>query len=134
MQLNTTRLHQVALPLGEPVSPAVVQSLSSLLAAVNLCIQAAGREPKAAYIELGIEKSHWSRIQGGTVHFPADKLLDLMDAMGNDIPLQWLAFRRGKGLHLLESEQQRIMRQKDERIAEIESENRLMRELLQGAR
>lgn len=132
MQLESTRSKQVALPLAEPVSAAVVQSLPSLLAAVNLCIQAAGKEPKQAYMELEIDKSHWSRIQGGTVHFPADRLLELMDCMGNDIPLQWLAYRRGKGLHLLESEQQRIMREKDERNAELEQENRLMRELLQG--
>lgn len=102
------------------------------MAAVNLCISAAGKCPKEAYIDLEIDKGQWSRIQNSQAHFPHDKLLQLMDAMGNDIPLQWLAYRRGKGLHLLESEQQRIMREKDEIAARLTEENRLMRELLQG--
>ena len=127
-------LSQVALPLHEPVDSAVIRRLPSFMAAVDLCITAAGREPKQAYIELEIDKGQWSRIRAGQAHFPHDKLIALMDAMGNDIPLAWLAYRRGKGLHLLESEQQRLMREKDERIAEVERENRLMRELLQGGR
>lgn len=132
MQLNTTALQQVALPLTDPVDPTVVWRQPDLLQAINLCITAAGKCPKQAYMELEIDKSHWSRIQSGQVHFPADKLDQLMDAMGNDIPLQWLAHRRGKGLHLLESEQQRIMRVKDEENAKLRQENELMRDLLQG--
>jgi len=93
------------------------------MSAVDLCITAAG---------LSIDKAQWSRIRAGQAHFPHDKLIALMDAMGNDIPLAWLAFQRGKGLHLLESEQQRLMREKDDQLADLARENKLMRELLQG--
>jgi len=125
-------LSQVALPLNEPVDAAVIRRLPSFMSAVDLCITAAGLEPKQAYLELSIDKAQWSRIRAGQAHFPHDKLIALMDAMGNDIPLAWLAFQRGKGLHLLESEQQRLMREKDDQLADLARENKLMRELLQG--
>lgn len=125
-------MSQVALPLNEPVDAAVIRRLPSFMSAVDLCITAAGLEPKQAYLELSIDKAQWSRIRAGQAHFPHDKLIALMDAMGNDIPLAWLAFQRGKGLHLLESEQQRLMREKDDQLADLARENKLMRELLQG--
>lgn len=125
-------MSQVALPLHEPVDAAVIRRLPSFMSAVDLCITAAGLEPKQAYLELSIDKAQWSRIRAGQAHFPHDKLIALMDAMGNDIPLAWLAFQRGKGLHLLESEQQRLMREKDDQLADLARENKLMRELLQG--
>lgn len=131
-QRESTGLHQVALPLARPVDPHVIVIQPTLLAAINLCISAAGREPKAAYMELEIDKGHWSRIQSGQNSFPTDKLLQLMDAMGNDIPLQWLAYRRGKGLHLLESEQQRLMREKDEEIAQLRQRLEWQKDLITG--
>lgn len=127
-------LTQVALPLGEAVDTSVVWRQTSFMAAVNLCIAAAGKDPKQAYMELDIDKAQWSRIQSGQAHFPHDRLVHLMDAMGNDIPLVWLAFQRGKGLHLLESEQQRQMRAKDDEIAKLRERNEWLAELLQGKR
>lgn len=120
------------LPIGLAVDHAIVQALPNMLAAINLCISAAGRQPKEAYIDLGIDKGHWSKIQGGQNSFPADRLNELCDLMGNDIPLQWRAFQRGKGVHLLESEQQRIIREKDAENEQLKRENALMRDLIQG--
>ena len=115
-------LTPVALPLSDPIDLDVIRRQPSFMAAVDLCITAAGKEPKQAYMELEIDKGQWSRIRAGQSHFPHDKLERLMDLMGNDIPLAWLAHRRGKGLHLLESEQQRLLREKDNRIAELEKQ------------
>lgn len=131
-QQESTRLSQVALPLAEPVDFSVIQRLPDFWSAIELCIRAAGKDPKAAYVELGIDKGQWSRIANGQAHFPHNKLLGLMDEMGNDIPLQWLAYRRGKGLHLLESEQQRLLRAKDEEIADLRKQVEWTTRLVQG--
>jgi hypothetical protein len=116
-------------PVGE-----VVRRQPSLLAAVLLCIQISGRDPKQLYLDLEIDKGHWSRITAGQAHFPLDKLERLMDLCANDVPLEWLAWRRGKGLHLLESTQQRLMREKDDRIAELEQKLAWTRELVAAPR
>lgn len=122
----------LSLPISDFVDFSVIQQQSTFMQAVNLCISAAGREPKQAYIELGIDKGQWSRIQGGQAHFPHEKLVILMDVMGNDIPLQWLAWRRGKGLHLLESEQQRLIREKDELLARKNIEIEALQTAIRG--
>lgn len=127
-------MRQIAIGLTDPIDPAVVHRQPTFWAAINLCISAAGKEPKAAYLELGIDKGHWSRMQSAQAGFPAEKLDQLMDAMGNDIPLQWLAYQRGKGLHLLESEQQRQLRERDERIRLLELREQALMDALRGVR
>lgn len=123
-------MHPISLPLVPAVPFEVVTAQRSMLAAVLTCISVSGRDTKAIYLDLEIDKGHWSRIMDGKAHFPIDKLEQLMDLCGNDIPLQWLAWRRGKGLHLLESEQQRLMRQKDEEIAELRKKNEWLTDLV----
>lgn len=126
----TTPMHPISLPFAQSVSFEVITAQRSMIQAVMTCISVSGRDAKAIYIDLEIDKGHWSRIMDGKAHFPIDKLERLMDLCGNDIPLQWLAWRRGKGLHPLESEQQRLMREKDERIAELEKKNEWLAELV----
>lgn len=125
-----TRMHPIALSLCEPVTSAIVQRQKTLFDAIMLCLTVSGKDRKAVYFDLAIDKGHWSRILDGKAHFPIDKLERLMDLCGNDIPLQWLAWRRCKGLHPLESENQRIMRDKDARIAELEQKLEWTRELV----
>lgn len=97
-----------------------------------LAMSVAGLCAKQIYIPLRIDKGHWSRIESGEAHFPHQKIEALLDLLGNDIPLQWLAYRRGKGLHLLESEQQRRLREKDDQIAELTQKLEWTIELHQG--
>lgn len=123
---------QMPLTFPEPVDPAVIRSLHRLIDAVNLCISVTGASPKDAYIDLGIDKGWWSKIQSGQNPFPADKLVPLMEKYGNDIPLTWLAFQRNKGTHLLESEQQRLMRAKDDQVRALEQKVELLMEIMRG--
>ena len=126
-------LQQVSLSLGMPVDQATIQRQDSFHSALNLCIDVAGLSDKSIYIDLEIDKGHWSKIMNGTASIPWMKLEKLMDICGNDIPLQWLAWRRGKGLHTLESEQQRIIREKDEAIARKDIEIEALRSAIRGA-
>lgn len=123
---------QIPLSFPEPVDPAVIRSLTRLIDAVNLCISVTGAIPKDAYVDLGIDKGWWSKIQSGQNPFPSDKLVPLMEKYGNDIPLTWLAFQRNKGTHLLESEQQRLMRAKDDEIAELRKQVEWTKQLVRG--
>lgn len=110
----------------------VITGIQSMTKAIQMCIDVSGRDEKFVYMDLGIDKGNWSRMMSGQAHFPHEKLEALMDLCGNDIPLQWLAWRRGKGLHLLESEQQRMLRERDERIRELEMEKRVLVDAIRG--
>lgn len=123
---------QVSLALSEPVDFSVIKLQRSFWAACELAMAAAGLEPKQVYMTLKIDKGHWSRIESGEAHFPHNKLEAFLDLLGNDIPLRWLAYRRGLGLHMLESEQQRRLREKDDQIAELKMKLEWAAEWAQG--
>lgn len=94
----------------QPVSAEVVQAQKDFLAALNLQINVSGLDDKEIYIPLDIDAAHWSRIRKGEAHFPLNKLNDLCDLCQNEITLEWFSWRRGKGLVVLESESQRLLR------------------------
>jgi hypothetical protein len=114
------------------VDAALVHRQSSLLAAIQLCLQAAGIADKEAHLALGIDAGHWSRMLRGDAHFPLHLLGPLMDMAGNEAPLEWLAHSRGYELRPLETELERQVREEQERNAKLADENRMLRELLVG--
>jgi predicted XRE-type DNA-binding protein len=124
-------MEQGVLPLArspravQEVTDEVISRKKDLMAAINLCIDISGLENKEIAIALGIDAGHFSNIRAGKTncHFPTNKLDDLMSLCGNEIPLQWQAMKRGKGLHMLESEAQRQLR--IERDARMEAEKKL---------
>ena len=70
----------------------------------------------------------------GDAHFPPNKLQSLMTVCGNQIPLQWLARSYGYELVQIETETQRLLNEERARREEVERENKLMRDLIQGKR
>jgi hypothetical protein len=114
------------------VDAALVHRQRSMVAAVALCMQAAGLAEKEVYLPLGIDASHWTRITKGDAHFPLALRGPLMDLCGNDAPLEWLAHSRGYELRPLETETERLLRLQAERADKLEAENRLLRTLLLG--
>lgn len=115
-----------------PVEQEVVHKQPTFSAAIRLAANCSGLEEKEIYVPLKIDASHWTRILNGAAHFPTDKLELFMDIVGNEIPLLWLAHRRGKGLVVLESESQRLLRLEQEANAKLRDENRLLREIAVG--
>ena len=77
------------------VSDDVIRTKNTFRDALLLCVQLAPVPEKVVYMELGIDKGQWSRMKGGTAHFPDEKLPTLMDLCGNEVPLRWLALNRG---------------------------------------
>jgi hypothetical protein len=118
--------------LQQDIALEVISKRTCLLGAVNLCIELSGLDDKEIHMTLEIDAGQWSRIRKGDAHFPLNKLNKLMDLCANEAPLIWLAQSRGKGLHELETEIQRQLREEQERTAKLEEQNKLLRELLQG--
>lgn len=132
MQRESKNLQVVAaqseLPLVRPMKPApvaneVVRSCKDMLAAFNLAVNVSGLEEKEIYVALDIDPSHWSRMRKGESHFPLNKIEELCALLRNDILLDYFAWKRGMGTHMLETEAQRQLR--EEREAHAETAKRL---------
>lgn len=112
----------------------VIAKRKTLLGALNLMFDLSGLEDKEIYMALGIDAGHFSNIRKGKqgCNFPTEKFNDAMDLCHSEIPLIWLAHSRNKGLHVLESEKDRQLREERERNEELAKENKLLRDLMQG--
>lgn len=105
----------------------------SLGAAIALCAEAAGLEPKAIQADLKLDKAQWSRWESGQEGIVWPKLRAVMDRCGNDAPLLWMLHDRGYDLLSLrkrESETERELRQVREQLAQEQAERAVERKLL----
>lgn len=107
-------MHQVALPVE--VSPAEVMRKPSLGAALDLCLELGGFEPKQVQHALKLDKAQFSRWQSGQEGVNWPKLSAVMDHCGNDAPLLWMNHARGYDLAAMRKVE-----------SEIERENRVLR-------
>lgn len=121
-------LSRRALQVDVPMELIVKQR--SFLAAIALCIQAAGLQESEVSLSLGIDAGHWTRIKKGDAHFPTNKINDLMDITGNQVPLIWLAHSRGYGLVLLKSEAERQRDEAEKALDEERKKTELLMNLL----
>ena len=104
----------------QQVPDEVVHRQPSLLAAIRLAVQASGLDEKQVFIPLKVDKASWSKIMSGQFNFPTNKYCEFMELVGNDIPLRWLAFKRGYKLERL--------------LSDVEAENASLRAELEEAK
>lgn len=129
---------QLSLPL--PAKPRevdidAVRRQPTMTKAIVLCADLAGFvNDKDLCRSLDIDPAVWARIKSNQANFPHDKLDELMAQSGNDVPLIWLADRRGYVLTPKESELERRLRVSDERSKKLQEQNDLLRDLLTGRR
>lgn len=118
-------MKQGCLPLEmQVIDLATVQRLATMTKAIELCAGLGGFEnDKEFCAELDLDKAVWSQIQTGARYFPQDKYERLFEACGNEVPLQWLADRRGYVLVPKQTEMER--RLAVEREARLKAEERL---------
>ena len=120
-QRHSTRLPEVAHPvqLGIPseVSATEVAREKSLGGAIDLCVKAAGKEPKELQIVCRSDKAQWSRWTSGQEGIVWPKFRALMDECGNHAPVLWMLHDLGYDLNSL-----RV------RESETERENRMLKE------
>lgn len=124
---NLIKIEQLELPMSRratksTVDQAVIAAQSSMTSAINLCISISGLDDKEVCRTLSIDAGHWSRIRKGEAHFPIDKLDDLINLCGNEIPLQWWALKRGYELKPIRSALERQLLEKDIEIEQLRAE------------
>jgi transcriptional regulator with XRE-family HTH domain len=128
-------MDQIPLRLERPaeIDLESVRRQPSMTRSIVLAADLAGfRNDKDLARKLGMDPATWARIKSGEGHFPQDKYELLFDEFGNEVPLIWLADRRGYVLTPKESELERRLRLERERGEKLEAENRLLRDLVQG--
>jgi len=101
------------------IDSALVTTKPDFLAAINLCIDLSRNLDNQIASELGIDQAQWSRIRKGIAHFPPNKLIQLMDFCGNEVPLQWLAIARHYELMPTLSSMEKRLTEKDDQIASL---------------
>jgi len=115
----------------QEVDIAAVRRQPSMHKAVGLCVDLAGfKNDKDFCRRMDIDPGVWARIKSGEAHFPSDRFADLFDLCGNEVPLIWLADRRGYELVRLESELERELRLSKEQNARLAAENELLRGMM----
>lgn len=123
--------------LGFPsvVTPAEVARKASLGAAISLCAEVAGLEPKEVQDALKSDKAQFSRWTDNKEGITWAKLEALMDLCGNDAPLLWMVCQRGYDLASLrrkETEIERELREAREQIEMLQHDKRVLTEALSG--
>lgn len=103
---------------------------ASLGAALELCVEAAGLEPKRVTADCGFDKGQWSRWTTGSEGIVWPRLERLMDRCGNDAPVLWQLAQRGYDLHSLRRRESETER----RCRLLEEENAALRRVLMGGR
>jgi hypothetical protein len=111
---------------------ALILQRKTLLGAINFCIELSGLEAKEIYLPLGIDAGHFTNLRKGQGHFPTDKIGELMDLCGNEVPLLWLAHQRGYGLVVLKSEAERLLERAQQDLAAERLKVRVLTEAING--
>lgn len=108
-------MNQIAFPVD--LSLGDISRKRTLGAAIDLCIEAAGKDPKDVQIDLKLDKAQLSRWASGGEGVVWPKFESLMDYCGNDAPVLWMLCRRGYDLNSVRKLE-----------TATERENRLLRE------
>lgn len=110
-----------------------VQRQPSMTKAIVLCAELGGFENDKDFCRVfDIDPSVWARVKDGERCLHHDKFEQLFDVCANEVPLTWLADRRGYALVPKETEMQRRLRLKEEELAEERLKNSVLMKALQG--
>jgi hypothetical protein len=129
-QVKSNPMPQLELPIprrprhsGADVSDEVIDEMPTMLAAIDLAQKVAGLDDQQVCAALQIDPGQWSRVKSSQANFPTNKYVEFMNVCGNEIPLRWLAIRRGYELRrLLSSVEEELQRTKAE-LAEEKAKN-----------
>jgi hypothetical protein len=125
------------LPLARaPAQPEVaielVRAQRTAAAAISLAVAVSGLEDKEVYLPLGVDAGYWSNIKKGKATLQADLLRPFCALVGNTVYPEWLAFQVGCTLVMVKTEAERRAEEAQARAQVLETENTLLRQLLQG--
>jgi hypothetical protein len=122
--------------------PAIVDPLAmlstitrrpTLLRAMHLAVEVSGLEDKQIYEAIDIDASHWTRIKNGTASMPLDEcFLNFLNVVGNEIPLVWLAEKRGYDWGTIRKHRSDLERENEELKKELADHKRAVRLLVEA--
>ena len=101
----------------------VVASYPSRTDAMLRAIEWAGLSDGEVADTLKIDRGQWSRIKSGSAHFPTEKYKQFHEICGNTVLLRYDAISLGHGIHPLETEVERRLR--EEQGLRTTAENKL---------
>lgn len=120
-------MNQLSFPTEAPL--AEIARKRTLGAAIELCVEVGGKDPKDIQVDLKLDKAQFSRWSSGGEGVVWPKFMALMDYCGNDAPVLWMLHQRGYDLgsvRKLETATERENRA-------LREENAALRRVLQGA-
>lgn len=110
----------------------LVRTKKSAGAAFTLACDASGLDDKEIYLAIGIDPGYFANIKKDKATLQGNLVERFCEVVGNTIYLEWLAFRVGCTLVLIQTEAERRAAEAIARARELEKENRLLRELVTG--
>lgn len=119
-------MNQLAIPVD--VAPHEIARKTSLGAAIELCAEVGGKEPKQIQSDCRMDKGQWSRWTSGGEGIVWPRLVQLMDLCGNDVPVLWQLQQRGYDLHSV----RRLESETERRCRLLEEENAALKRVLLG--
>lgn len=114
-----------------------VSTIKTLEGAFVKCAEVLGLEDKTIAADIGMDNALWSRTKTGEAGLKGDRILRLMEASGNDLPLFWLAYARGydpRSLRKLESDLERENRELREKVEAQTEELKTITKFMQAVR
>lgn len=125
-QLTLTTPNRIA------VSIELIRSKKHAGAAFTLACDTSGLDDKEIFLTLGIDKGYFSNIKSGKNTLQSDLIKPFCEIVGNTIYPEWVAYQVGCTLVQIETETQRLLRVEIEKRIEVEKENALLKNILQG--
>jgi ribosome-binding protein aMBF1 (putative translation factor) len=115
----------------QAVSDETIFLQKTKLDAIDLARRVAGLSEKEVYMAMQIDKATWSKIMSGQFNWPTDGDEKFEAIVGNNILTRWQMYKRGykqpeRRLDAIEE----LIAARDTRIAELERDINLMRDLL----
>lgn len=129
---KSTELHpgQREMPLLGVLKPpyeldwALIAKCNDEQDALLLCVHMSRLANEEIARQLGIDKSHWTRIMQGRGNLPARKRTQLMSICGNIAPIQYEAMRFGR--QLKEADIEREEKELMDRLARVQAQKKIM--------
>lgn len=133
MESQQLEMLEVTKPTPQPVADQVIFLQQTKQDAIQLAIRVSGLTEKQVYMAMGIDKATWSKIMSGIFNWPTDGDERFEAIVGNNVLTKWQMHKRGyKQPEPLRSTLEVENEQLRTRIAELERDNRLFRDLIQG--
>lgn len=111
---------------------AIITRPASILKSFTLAADLGGLEDKEAADAAAMDAATWSRFKSGQVGMKPDAMDRFFDRVGNELPLHYMAYRRGYELVPRLSEMERRLAEERSKREKAENENAVLRSVIYG--